>query len=295
MSTQAPPVLETRYTPPTMDEVNLALVESRIIPTLYRAGIDWYSWSYLGETLWIPPHLTGEPMVEAPRRHPAHGTTQRFKADGKLVIRARIGEIWDDKPGKGRFNTHVRGVLPGWSPHEIVGFALLNHTDRGIVLLRGDEALDTLAMAHSRKLVYAAKYAWADQHRKARAEEVQRFRGNPLNANVPDPPASPIQKQAQAWLDEFAAADTSQRYKCKYGCSDWSDRDLYVRHMQVAHRETPPADEQPVDVELEAKAILDEADKRAKDLEAREKALIEREAALAAREEKSTRKGGTKA
>lgn len=280
MSTQpAKPKLKPAYIPPSNDEIALQVARSIIRPTLYRAGVDWFSWGHYGETLWIPPDIEGHPMVEAPPKHPLHGTEELVKANGRLAVESRVGPIWDDKPNKGRYDTGVRGIEKGWSAEEVTVRALQTQTERGVVLLTGNPEKDALAMAHSKKLVHAAKYAWADEQRKTRAMDIQKFRQNPLNANSPDPAPSALQRQAQDWLDQFAASETSKRFKCRHGCSDWSERELYVRHMLVQHKEQPADDVEPV--ETATAALLAGAEEAAKELDAREADLKARETKLA--------------
>lgn len=192
---------------------------------LYRGHDQWFKFEFGGRDYWFAPELGGKPT-----RHPTTG--QMVPGDGIL----RIRDIYGRQQDKLKRNfTGAVGQLEDQTVSAILMFALTEHSDKGIVWLRGDETDEPRKKASKAKVRNHLK-AWAEQQVEARTGFVNNFKLLPKNQGRRVPPPTDNQRRAQKYLD-YLAEEGSEGYEfvCEHGCSDFDQFEDYARHMKVNH------------------------------------------------------------
>jgi hypothetical protein len=243
MATAAP-----AYSTPSRDDLAREIRTYAPAMYLYLGSPKWKPLEVFGRTLYVPPHLKGEPEVEHPTerlKDKASGENlgpKMVKADGRLAVRDLWG-ILRDKKANNR-PTGV-GMLEGQDAGAIVMFVVDNYGDQGVVWLRGDET-DAQRQAYSKKLYARSRRVWAEGERAARDEFVKNFLASPVNKGRIPPPPKPTQIEAQEVIDEMAVEGRNAEFICTISY-DWEGNSFekYARHMKAAHGRIvePPKDE----------------------------------------------------
>jgi hypothetical protein len=224
---------------------------------LFRGHDQWWKFEFGARDYWFAPDLGGKPT-----KHPITG--EMVPGDGILRIRDVYGRQQEKLSRK---FTGAVGQLEDQTVSAILIFALSEHSDKGVVWLRGDETDEPRRKASRAKVRNHLK-AWAEGQIEARTAFVTNFKALPKNAGKRVPPPNDNQRRAQKYLDRLAEEGSEgYEYVCPHGCSDFQEKDDYVRHMRVQHNTdvtnaeppqaptpAPLSDAEPTEEELAAAA-----------------------------------------
>lgn len=207
----------------------------RSLPKLlmYNPAEEWFVYEYGGVPYYFPPDL-GEGRTT---KHPVSG--EIVPADGRLAVSSRFGPLLHPTSRKPIGN----GSVPSHTAELIVTFFCENFAVRGITFLEGEPSIDKPRMEAAKKVYRNWRRASAQEVQNARAEFVNNWLNQPNNKGRIPPPPTPLQIQAQEFLDAMAEERRSEMaYVCQFGCYETNDWKNYARHMRVAHSQvvTPP-------------------------------------------------------
>lgn len=211
--------------------------------TFYRWGQDWYEFRFAGNFYRIPPDLPNHPLIPNPfAPRDADGRTKpedrTIRADGTITVRTRYGwqrrQIQGDPRG---LTPPIYGPLLGESTEDIAVFLLMQHSERGVMMLTGIPEKDEQRRNESRKLVLAAQRNADEQQVSAYRERVEKWERDPNKARLPQPRPTRLQKQAQLRLDALKeSGEAIGKYICEFACAvETNDFTEYSDHMQTAH------------------------------------------------------------
>lgn len=216
---------------PSQAEVFQEIREYSPAMRLYRGHDQWWKFEFAGRDYHVPPDIGGKLT-----RHPV--TDEMVKGDGILSVRDIYGRM--QEKGNRKF-TGAIGLLEGQEVSAVLMFALTNHSDKGLVWLKGDST-DEARKKASRTMVRNFNKAWAEQQIEARAGFIENFKRFPKNAGKRVPPPSNDQRRAQRLLDSLAEQGAEgYEFVCEHMCSDFDNFEDYARHMRVQHQKAVAA------------------------------------------------------
>ena len=236
MSTQA-------YTPPSRESLQARLHAALPRLTIYQPGEQWFWFQHNGNGYWMPPDLSGRMTM-----HPVTG--MEVRGDGRLVVGAHVGAVYDNKAHPPR--VVGQAIMEGETAAEIVMYACDEYGLRGVVLLEGDEE-DKGRIAAARKLYARFRRASAEEAVASRRAFIANWLAQPANKGrtaAEAPPMSELQRQAQDYLDELAEDRVLSRFICTHCGYDTNEFPRYARHMKAAHKEVVAEDEEGDDREI---------------------------------------------
>ena len=224
MSTQA-------YTPPSRESLQARLHAALPKLTIYQPGEQWFWFQHAGNGYWMPPDLSGRMTM-----HPVTG--MEVRGDGRLVVGAHVGAVYDNKAHPPR--VVGQAIMEGETAAEIVMYACDEYGLRGVVLLEGDEE-DKGHIAAARKRYARFRRSSAEEAVASRRAFITNWLAQPANKGrtaAEAPPMSELQRQAQDYLDELAEDRELANFICAHCGYDTNEFARYARHMKAAHKET---------------------------------------------------------
>lgn len=197
--------------------------------TLYFGGTAWKRIQVFGGFMWFPPDLKGR-AVPHPWEKEANGTTKYVKADGRLVIKDRLGFVYPKTALGGGRGRPVYGALPGEDITAQLRFIVNKHPY--IVWLKGD-ITDAAQIERARRAWNGAEIVRARAIMERRRKRVEEWRKN--NPGVNPPPPSSKEAEAQLILDSDLGPNQWKAYACQFFDAHYDTFEELRTHMKNTH------------------------------------------------------------